>query len=175
MLIEQSKVRVPGREEASRVREMTNTRSTPSFTGLKPASLKARRAAQRASKKSDTKCEVVLRKTLWAMGLRYRRSVPGMAGRPDLVFPRGRVVVFCDGDFWHGRDLDSRLARLSRGHNASYWVEKIRTNVKRDRAVSERLSEQGWHVVRLWETDILGDPAGAAACVAASLRNVALR
>ena len=149
---------------------MTTNRSTPTFAGLKPASLKARRAAQGASKKSDTKCEVVLRQTLCAMGLRYRRSVPGIPGRPDFVFPRERVVVFCDGDFWHGRNLQSRLARLSRGHNAPYWVEKICTNVQRDNAVSQRLSAVGWDVVRLWETDILRDPVGAAALVGARLR-----
>lgn len=153
---------------------MTKTRSTPTFAGLKPASRKARRAAQGCSKKSDTKCETLLRHTLWTMGLRYRRSLPGIPGRPDLVFPRERVLVFCDGDFWHGRDLEPRLARLSQGHNAPYWVEKIRSNVKRDRAVSERLSAEGWHVVRLWETDILRDPAGAAEVVATRLRNVVM-
>lgn len=152
---------------------MTKTRSTPTFAGLKPASCKARRAAQRCSKKSDTKCEIVLRRTLWGMGLRYRRLVPGIAGRPDIVFPRQRLAVFCDGDFWHGRDLDSRVARLARGHNASYWIEKIRTNVRRDRATSDRLAAEGWDVVRLWETDILRDPEGAAAVVAARLRTTA--
>jgi DNA mismatch endonuclease (patch repair protein) len=150
---------------------MKRQRSTPSFAGRHPASPGARQAARGASKKGDTKCEVVLRRTIWAMGLRYRRLVPGIPGRPDLLFPRQRIAVFCDGDFWHGRDLESRLARLSRGHNAPYWVEKIRTNVQRDRAVSERLSAEGWHVVRLWETEILCDPVGAAAVVAAHLRN----
>lgn len=145
-------------------------RSTPTFAGLRPASIGARRAAQAASRKSNTKCEVVLRQALWALGLRYRRSIPGIPGRPDLVFPRQRVVIFCDGDFWHGRNLQSRLARLSHGHNASYWVEKIRKNVQRDTAVSTILSAQGWHVVRLWETDILRDPGGAALVVAARLR-----
>jgi DNA mismatch endonuclease (patch repair protein) len=149
---------------------MGKTRSTPTFAGLKPASRKARRAAQGCSKKSDTRCELVLRRTLWAMGLRYRRLLRGIPGRPDIVFPRQRLVVFCDGDFWHGRDLDSRLALLARGHNASYWIEKIPTNVRRDRAISDRLGAEGWQVVRLWETDILRDPEAAAAVVAARLR-----
>jgi DNA mismatch endonuclease (patch repair protein) len=144
-------------------------RSTPSFTGLHPASASARRAAKGASKKMGTKCELALRRALWAMGIRYRKCVPGLAGRPDLILPRYRVVIFCDGDFWHGRDLDSRLARLARGHNASYWTEKIRTNVQRDHAVSERLTREGWLVIRLWETDILRDPKGAAAVVAGSV------
>jgi DNA mismatch endonuclease, patch repair protein len=151
---------------------MARIRSTPTFAGLEPASLKARHAAQAASKKSGTRCELVLRRSLWAMGLRYRRSSSGLAGNPDLVFPREKVAVFCDGDFWHGRDLDARLARLSQGHNAPYWVEKIRTNVRRDYEVVQRLSIDGWNVVRLWETDILRDSAGAAGVVAALLEEV---
>jgi DNA mismatch endonuclease (patch repair protein) len=147
-------------------------RTTPSFSGRRPASVAASRAAQGASKKVNTRCELVLRQALWHAGFRYRLKVQGLAGRPDLVFLRKRVAVFCDGDFWHGRNLDSRLARLVRGHNASYWMEKIRTNVRRDRAVSERLAAEGWHVVRLWETDILRDPTGVAVVVAAHLRTV---
>jgi DNA mismatch endonuclease (patch repair protein) len=149
---------------------MKNARTTPSFKGLHPSSLSARRAARGSSKQTDTKCEVVLGQMLRAIGLRFGRGVLGLPGRPDFVFPRQRLVVFCDGDFWHGRDLDSRLARLARGHNASYWIEKIRTNVRRDRATSDRLAAEGWRVVRLWETDILRDPEAAAAVVVARLR-----
>ncbi len=146
-------------------------RGTPSFMGLHPASASARRAARGASKKMDSRCELVLRRALWAMGLRYRKCVPELAGRPDLIFPRHRAVVFCDGNFSHGRDLDSRLARLAQGHNAPYCMKKIRTNVRRDHAVSERLTREGWHVVRLSATDILRDPEGAAAVVAARLQD----
>src|SRR5689334_1741250 len=104
---------------------MKRTRSTPSFLGLSPASPGARRAAQGSSRKADTKCELILRRALWARGLRYRLFVVGLPGRPDVVFAPQRLVVFCDGDFWHGRDLNARLARLARGHNAKYWVQKI--------------------------------------------------
>lgn len=149
---------------------MKSKRESPSFAGLKPASPGARRAAQGASRKGDTKCELVLRRAVWAAGLRYRKSLPGLIGRPDFVFPRYKVAVFCDGDFWHGRDLESRLARLVRGHNAPYWVEKIRTNVVRDNATTRRLIEEGWRVVRLWETDIRRDPATAVATIAALLK-----
>src|SRR5262245_18005673 len=108
---------------------MKTRRSTPSFAGRIPASRNASRAAQGSSNKTNSKCELVLRRALWAAGLRYRKSMSGLAGCPDIVFPRQKVVVFCDGDFWHGRDLDARLSRLARGHNAPYWVDKIRTNV----------------------------------------------
>ena len=124
-------------------------RDTPSFAGRSPASDRAHCAAQGASKKKDTKCELELRRALWADGLRYRTCVPGLAGRPDIVFPRERVAVFCDGDFWHGRDLEARLTRLAGGHNAPYWVEKIRTNVLRDRATTRRLRAEGWTVPAL--------------------------
>lgn len=139
---------------------------TPSFRGLSPASPTARRTARGSSKKTGTRCELVLRRALWAAGFRYRLSTRALPGRPDVVFPRQRVVVFCDGDFWHGRELEVRLTRLARGHNASYWVEKIRTNVARDRKTTARLRITGWRVLRLWETDILQDPAAAVAAVA---------
>lgn len=148
---------------------MTIKRVTPSFCGLRPASPGASRAARGASKKAGTRCELILRRGLWAKGLRYSRCVAGLPGRPDIAFLRERVAVFCDGDFWHGRDLDARLARLARGHNAPYWLEKLRTNVDRDHMNTERLQKAGWRVIRLWETDILRNPAAAVALVSQQL------
>jgi DNA mismatch endonuclease, patch repair protein len=97
--------------------------------------------------------------------MRYRLH-GNLAGRPDLLFPQQRVVVFCDGDFWHGRNLEARLARLASGHNAPYWVAKIQSNVDRDSAVSARLVAEGWHVIRVWETDVLRDPERVADMIA---------
>jgi DNA mismatch endonuclease (patch repair protein) len=65
------------------------------------------------------------------------------------------VAVFCDGDFWHGRDLDIRLAKLARGHNAPYWVAKVQRNAERDRVQTEQLEAAGWLVLRFWENDII--------------------
>lgn len=129
-----------------------------SFAGLKPASKASSRAARAASKKRDTKCEIALRQRLWAAGLRYIVDVPDLPGRPDIVFTRARVAIFCDGDFWHGRNLNARLSGLSVGHNADYWTAKIRQNVDRDLQTSAALSRQGWLVIRLWETDIMKQP-----------------
>jgi len=137
-------------------------RLTPSFAGLGPASKNASAAARGASRKTDTRCELVLRRELWRRGLRYRLHVADLHGRPDIVFPRERVVVFCDGDFWHGRDLESRLAKLGRGHNATYWVAKVQRNVVRDRENQRVLEAAGWTVVRIWETDVLFTPGRAA-------------
>jgi DNA mismatch endonuclease, patch repair protein len=83
-----------------------------------------------------------------------------------MVFPGPRVVVFCDGDFWHGRDLDRRLARLSVGHNAPYWTAKVKANVARDHLQTERLTEGGWLVLRFWESDIHRAPDQVARVVA---------
>lgn len=148
-------------------------RKTPSYAGLHPASRSASAAARGASKKADTRCELTLRRELWRRGLRYRLHVPGLPGRPDIVFPRHRVAIFCDGDFWHGRDLDDRLAKLSRGHNSAYSVAKIRRNVARDRESDRALEAAGWTVVRIWETDVLRAPGQAANRVAQILATLA--
>lgn len=105
----------------------------------------------------DTRCELVLRRELWRRGLRYRLHHGSLPGRPDIVFPSQRVVIFCDGDFWHGRDIDVRLAKLARGHNAIYWVAKVRRNIERDRRQTSALEMAGWVVLRFWETDLLRD------------------
>jgi DNA mismatch endonuclease, patch repair protein len=158
-------LRVDGeRRKLVRVSKGKRVRLTPSFAGLSAASLAARRAARGASKKTGTKCEVILRRAMWAKGLRYR-LISSLPGKPDVVFVAARVAVFCDGDFWHGRDLNQRIKRLAAGHNAQYWVAKIRSNVERDRFITERLEASGWRVLRLWETDIRRDPDEAAAQV----------
>jgi DNA mismatch endonuclease (patch repair protein) len=82
-------------------------------------------------------------------------DVAGLPGRPDIAFHRYCVAVFCDGDFWHGRHLEDRVARLAKGHNAPYWVAKISGNVARDRRNDDALRAQGWVVLRFWETDII--------------------
>jgi len=137
-------------------------RSTPSFAGLTPASKIASATARRASKKTDTRCEMVLRRELWRRGLRYRLHVGELVGSPDIVFPRERVAVFCDGDFWHGRDLDRRLERLRRGHNSAYWTAKVQRNFERDRQTTSALNAAGWKVLRFWETDVLRDATDVA-------------
>jgi DNA mismatch endonuclease, patch repair protein len=101
--------------------------------------------------------------------MRYRLDYP-LPGRPDIVFPTARVAVFCDGDFWHGRNWAERRRRLERGSNADYWVKKIAANRARDARYNRALKELGWTVVRFWETDILADPARPAAEIEALIR-----
>jgi DNA mismatch endonuclease, patch repair protein len=142
---------------------------SPSFMGLRPASGKASLAARKTSRKSGTRCEVTLRRELWSRGLRYRVNFSDLPGTPDIVFVRQRVVVFCDGDFWHGRNLEERLGRLARGHNADYWVAKVLRNAERDRQITFALSVRQWSVLRFWESDILRSPTQIADTVCSRL------
>src|SRR6266852_3760749 len=103
----------------------------PSFAGLKPASHSAS-LAKRMNRSTDTIHERLLRSTLWRRGLRFRKNLKGLPGKPDIVFAGARVVVFCDGDFWHGRNWRRLSAQLQRRANAAYWCEKIRSNMIRD-------------------------------------------
>jgi DNA mismatch endonuclease (patch repair protein) len=148
---------------------MPARKKAASYVGLKPASVRTSAVGLAASGKRDTRAELVLRRALWALGLRYRVDVGSLPGRPDIVLAKHRLVVFCDGDFWHGRSLKRRLERLSAGHNSAYWVEKIRGNVRRDRRNSRALRNAGWRVLRFWESDILRQPQRIAAQIADSL------
>ena len=138
---------------------MVNT--VPSFKGLQPASATSSKA-KRANKRSDTQHEMLLRRELWRMGLRYRKNVDSLPGKPDIVFASAKVVVFCDGDFWHGRNWSELSAKLRQGSNADYWQAKIKGNMDRDQRNSALLEGDGWLVIRLWETDIKKDVADAA-------------
>ena len=121
-----------------------------------------------AIKCKDTKNELALRKALSRLGLRYRLHKKGLPGRPDIVFVAQRLVVFCDGDFWHGRKWKQRKERQFNVRR-SYWLNKISTNIARDKRNNSDLRKMGWRIVRMWETDILKDPEWAASRVASAL------
>lgn len=146
-------------------------RKTPSYKGLSPASPIASRIAIAASAKRDTSPELMLRRALRGKGLRYRVNVASLPGRPDLVIPAARLAVFCDGDFWHGRNLRRRLQKLATGHNSAYWVSKIRSNVARDHRIKRLLQDSGWKVLRVWESDVRANPDRAAETIFKSARS----
>jgi DNA mismatch endonuclease (patch repair protein) len=104
----------------------------------------------------DTKAEVLLRKALWHKGLRYRKNVKDLPGKPDIVFIKQRVAIFVDGDFWHARGHEKRPGEQI-ATNRSYWEAKMKRNIERDRYVNELLLEQGWLVLRFWESNIKKD------------------
>jgi DNA mismatch endonuclease (patch repair protein) len=96
------------------------------------------------------------------MGMRYRKNVYSLPGKPDIVFYGSRVAVFCDGDFWHGRHWSELESKLLKGWNGRYWVAKIAGNRERDKRNTAELESNGWHVIRIWESDIRHDPSGIA-------------
>lgn len=140
---------------------LTMVGKAPSYKGLKPASEVASRVKS-ANRRQDTLHEILLRRHLWRLGLRFRKNVTTLPGKPDIVFSGTRVVIFCDGDFWHGRDWQSLQEKLSRGTNSSYWLAKIASNIERDARSTALLKKAGWRVIRLWETDVKRDPLAAA-------------
>lgn len=98
----------------------------------------------------DTVAEMMLRKSLYSKGIRYRLNVKSLPGKPDIVFFKDKIAIFVDGDFWHGKDWNKLQLRLSNG----YWLKKISGNIKRDRLVTLKLEKGGWMVFRFWESDI---------------------
>jgi DNA mismatch endonuclease (patch repair protein) len=144
--------------------------TTPAtYKGRKPASPQASATGRANSKKSDTKCERLLRQALWAAGYRYRKNVADLPGHPDVVFLRARLAVFVDGDFWHGRDWENRREKLRAGSNPDYWIAKIQRNMERDRETTSRLQELGWTVLRFWESEIQAAPQEAVQKIGAAL------
>jgi len=101
----------------------------------------------------DTRPELTVRKLVHARGLRFRKHCADMPGCPDIVFVRQRVVVFVDGDYWHGWRFPTCSENL-----APYWKTKIEGNRLRDRRNFVRLRRAGWTVIRLWEHEIERDP-----------------
>lgn len=100
----------------------------------------------------DTKIEIELRKELWSRGLRYRKNVKNVPGKPDIAFLGKKVAVFCDSEFWHGYDWEHRKDDIKT--RREFWIPKIERNMERDREVNRMLEEQGWIVIRFWGKQI---------------------
>lgn len=140
-----------------------------SFAGRTPATAVASQRARSASAKARTRPEEALFLALRALKLRFRRNDSRLPGVPDFVFGAARVVVFVDGDFWHGRHWAARRARLASGHNADYWIAKIERNKARDREQQRELERARWRVLRVWESAIRRNPSRVAAMVHGAL------
>ncbi len=102
----------------------------------------------------DTSIEVQLRKALWKKGFRYRKNVESLPGKPDIVIPKYKIAIFCDSEFFHGKDWDKLKEQLQRGNNADYWIAKIERNRQRDRNNDNKLMFLGWNVLHFWGKDI---------------------
>ena len=103
-------------------------------------------------KNKDSKIEVLLRKELWSRGIRYRKNVNRIYGKPDIVFIGKKIVVFCDSEFWHGYNWEERK-RDFKSHQ-EFWIPKIERNMARDLEVTTRLESEGWVVLRFWGNEI---------------------
>lgn len=122
----------------------------------------------------DSRAELALRRELHRRGIRYRLHARDVKGKPDIVIRSRKLAVFVDGDFWHGNAHRVRGLRRMEDlfpTNREWWMAKIRRNVERDQEVTQALREDGWRVVRLWESEVLPDPVAAADVVIAALRD----
>ena len=102
----------------------------------------------------DTSIELILRKALWHRGIRYRKNYKSLPGTPDIAITKYRIGIFCDSEFFHGKDWEKLRLRLENGSNSTYWVKKISRNIERDDEVDKALKFKGWIVLRFWGEDI---------------------
>ena len=119
-----------------------------------------RRKNMRHIKSKDTDIEVMLRRELWNRGYRYRKNDKSLPGTPDIVLGKYKIVVFCDGEFFHGKDWEVLRPRLMKSNNSEYWISKISRNITHDNEVNKALLFKGWTVIRFWGNDIKRDVDG---------------
>ena len=105
-----------------------------------------------AIRSKDTKPEIGLRKGLFARGLRYRKNVRSLPGKPDIVFSRAKLAIFVHGCFWH-RHEGCKIASEPKS-NTAFWNAKFARNINRDIENSQRLSSLGWHIAVVWECEL---------------------
>lgn len=105
-------------------------------------------------KSNDTKIEVLLRKALWQKGYRYRKNYKELPGKPDIVLTKYKIAIFCDGEFFHGKDWEVLKPRLEKSNNSEFWINKISRNVERDDEINKKLLFMGWTVIRFWGKEI---------------------
>ena len=119
-----------------------------------------RRKNMQAVKNKDSQIELLLRNELWTRGLRYRKNVNRIYGKPDIVFIGKKVAVFCDSEFWHGYNWEERKKDF-RSHQ-EFWIPKIERNMERDAEVTAFLESEGWTVIRFWGNEIKKNTAQCA-------------
>ncbi len=145
----------------------------------KPKSPKEIRRNMSAIRSTGGKAEVALRSLLHRRGLRFRKNDGRLPGKPDIVFSRARVAVFVDGDYWHARVLRERgpeaLRERMKTANRNYWIDKFTKRVARDDEVDAKLEEEGWTVLRLWESEVVADLETAANLVEEAVHRMSER
>ena len=102
----------------------------------------------------DTSIELKLRKELWRRGYRYRKNYTELPGKPDIVLTKYKIAIFCDSEFFHGKDWEVLKPQLEKGKNADFWI-KISKNQQHDDDINKQLQFLGWTVIRFWGKDIM--------------------
>lgn len=113
-----------------------------------------RRKNMQHIKSKDTKIEVILRKALWNKGIRYRKNYKALPGNPDIAITKYKIAIFCDGEFFHGKDWEVLRPKLECSNNSEFWISKISKNRERDDETNKQLLFMGWTVIRFWGNDI---------------------
>lgn len=103
----------------------------------------------------DTSIELKLRKELWRRGYRYRKNYTELPGKPDIVLTKYKIAIFCDSEFFHGKDWEVLKPQLEKGKNADFWIKKISKNQQHDDDINKQLQFLGWTVIRFWGKDIM--------------------
>ncbi|MCD8151031.1 MAG: very short patch repair endonuclease [Clostridiales bacterium] len=117
-----------------------------------------RRKNMKHIKSKDTSIEVTLRKALWKKGYRYRKNYKEIPGHPDISITKYKIAIFCDGEFFHGKNWKILKPRLEKSNNSEFWIGKISRNRERDDEVNKQLLFLGWTVIRFWGDDIKKRP-----------------
>ncbi len=115
-----------------------------------------RKKNMQANKSKGTSIELILGRIMWKSGLRYRKNTDKITGRPDFIFKSKKIAIFCDGEFWHGKDWEKR--KYDHKSNQAFWHDKIERNIERDKEVNILLQSEGWIVLRFWENEIKRHP-----------------
>lgn len=103
-------------------------------------------------KSKDTKPEILVRKFLFSHGYRYRVNRKDLPGKPDIVLPKYKTVVFINGCFWHGHE-NCKYATIPET-NYDFWIAKISGNVERDKLTRKKLTLMGWRVIEIWQCQL---------------------
>lgn len=120
-------------------------------------------------KNKDSDIEVLLRKELWSRGIRYRKNVNRIYGKPDIVFISKKIAVFCDSEFWHGYNWEERKKDFK--SHQEFWIPKIERNMERDVEVTTKLESEGWTVIRFWGREIQKNTVACADEIEIALNN----
>ena len=116
-----------------------------------------------AIKSKGTAIEVSLGKAMWKLGIRYRKNNNKIIGKPDFSIKKHKIAIFCDSEFFHGKDWVNQRKRLDT--NREFWIKKIEKNIERDDFVNKELQKDGWRVLRFWGSNIKKNPVDCAKIV----------